>query len=219
MVMRLPITSFFSNLIIVTSEENHAKTTPRRDSRLIVSRDGERLSWFGSALRKARQSYLEFIKDGVSDTEREALRGGGLLRTAGGREGLLESRKSGELILGDERALGDNDFVEQTPKKAATQDSVITEASPGVDLERLTELVCRYFEMAPIEVRSPNKKRAVKIARAAICYIAARKSKMKGVDIAEYLNVGQSTVSGLVSEYAPEGRLINFLNSSAGTDN
>jgi len=67
---------------------------------------------FGKTVRKGRSQYLEFVLAGVSEERKPELVGGGLIRSLGGWK---EVRKLGlnrqDRMKGDERILGDNDFV------------------------------------------------------------------------------------------------------------
>lgn len=169
------------------------------------------LSWFGKDIRPARRAYLKFVEEGISDSEREELRGGGLLRTAGGRKALKDSREGGAFVFGDERVLGDSNFVEDVLRKTESSHKEIPRISPGYDLERITREACRFLDVDPREARGPNKRRVVRRTRAMICYIATRELKLKGVDIAEYLGINQSTVSRLLSEYVPDENLNKLI--------
>ena len=60
----------------------------------------------------ARKHDLEFVAKGVKMGRRPDLTGGGLIRTAGGWTALKAFRRQKIHINGDERILGDSDFVE-----------------------------------------------------------------------------------------------------------
>ena len=66
----------------------------------------------------ARRKYSEFVQKGVSMGKREDLTGGGLVRSAGGWSEVKSLRKAGTLQKGDERILGDGEFVEKTLARA-----------------------------------------------------------------------------------------------------
>jgi hypothetical protein len=53
-----------------------------------------------------------FMENGISEGKRPDLTGGGLLRSIDGWIGLKNFRKAGIRVKGDERILGDSDFVE-----------------------------------------------------------------------------------------------------------
>ena len=85
----------------------------------------EVLGMFGRQMREARAGYREFVAAGFRQGMREELRGGGLVRSAGGWANLLR-RKREEWELGDERVLGGGEFVREvldrkgeTPRRPA----------------------------------------------------------------------------------------------------
>lgn len=73
---------------------------------------------FSNKKKEARKIYRAFIENGVEVGKREDLTGGGLLRSQGGWEALKGYRKAGIRLKGDERILGDSDFVEKVLKSA-----------------------------------------------------------------------------------------------------
>ena len=68
---------------------------------------------------------------GISEGKRSDLTGGGLLRSFGGWRGLKELRKAGLRVKGDERILGDSDFVERVLASAqeTLEEKYVTEGS------------------------------------------------------------------------------------------
>ena len=70
-----------------------------------------------------------------SQERRPHLTGGGLLRSSGGWTGLKEFRKAGIRVKGDERILGDSDFVEKVLKSAgeAFEEKIRVEKPGGYD--------------------------------------------------------------------------------------
>ena len=77
------------------------------------------LRLFGSKEGTARRSYREFVGKGIKQGRRPDLTGGGLLRSHGGWEGVKALRISGDYQKGDERILGDGDFVNEVLSQAA----------------------------------------------------------------------------------------------------
>ena len=77
------------------------------------------LASFAKTLKKARNEYLAFVKAGVSQGRKPELIGGGLIRSLGGWK---EVKKFGlnkqDRIKGDERILGDSDFVMEVLEQA-----------------------------------------------------------------------------------------------------
>ncbi len=70
------------------------------------------LKLFNSKLSLARRRYREYVKKGISVGKRPDLIGGGLVRSAGGWDALKGLRKIKAYMKGDERILGNSDFVE-----------------------------------------------------------------------------------------------------------
>ncbi len=66
----------------------------------------------------ARRRYREFVAKGLTVGRRPELVGGGLIRSAGGWSVVKAMRRGFERMKGDERILGDGDFVEMALKKA-----------------------------------------------------------------------------------------------------
>jgi len=78
------------------------------------------LSLFGVKNSKARRSYSEFVEKGVKDGKRPELVGGGLIRSLGGWVAAKAMRGGKDRIKGDERILGDGDFVKEAFETAGS---------------------------------------------------------------------------------------------------
>ncbi|WP_319407624.1 hypothetical protein [uncultured Desulfosarcina sp.] len=76
------------------------------------------LNLFGGKIVQARRHYLEFVKKGISQGRRPDLTGGGLVRSAGGWAALKTMRKGESRMKGDERILGQGDFVDSVLQAA-----------------------------------------------------------------------------------------------------
>ncbi|MDP3029993.1 MAG: hypothetical protein Q8O04_10995 [Deltaproteobacteria bacterium] len=66
---------------------------------------------FGKKVSSARKHYRAFVEEGIVMGKRPELAGGGLIRSAGGWKALTSLRKLRIHLKGDERMLGDSDFV------------------------------------------------------------------------------------------------------------
>ena len=71
------------------------------------------LRLFGDKLAAARRSYNQFVKKGIDQGRRPQLVGGGLLRSSGGWSSLRALGQARVHVKGDERILGESDFVEE----------------------------------------------------------------------------------------------------------
>jgi putative transposase len=66
---------------------------------------------FGGRASSARKAYRSFVEAGFSDGRKPELTGGGLIRSSGGWGEVTRRRKAKEHQKGDERILGDAEFV------------------------------------------------------------------------------------------------------------
>jgi len=74
------------------------------------------LRFYNSKYLTARRRYREFVEKALTDGRRPVLVGGGLVRSAGGWSVVNAMRRGFERMKGDERILGDGDFVETVLK-------------------------------------------------------------------------------------------------------
>jgi hypothetical protein len=154
------------------------------------------LGYFDRKLSIARQSYRAYVQDGIGQGRRPDLVGGGLIRSLGGWEKVTALRKRGPRLKGDERILGDSDFVldvleaadEQLSRKYRLQ-------SEGYDLEKLAEKVARLYEISPHDIYVFGKDRWRVEARSLFCYWAVRGLGIPGTAVAKRLGLSQPTVS------------------------
>ena len=79
------------------------------------------LGLLGQRKSNAKKAYQRFIENGVEQGKRPELTGGGLLRSIGGWTALKTLRRNSVMSKGDERVLGDSDFVEMVLRKADEQ--------------------------------------------------------------------------------------------------
>lgn len=157
------------------------------------------LSRFGKTVLKARRNYLEFVKKGIPEGKRDDLTGGGLLRSAGGWRGIRELRKAGERWRGDERILGDSDFVLRALK---ITDEKLT-GREHIDIEWWTlERLLRYVgELTGTESEHIAQKRRdypTSRARALFVYWAKNDLGYTLTELAVYLKMSKQAVSQAV---------------------
>ena len=114
-------------------------------------------------------------------------------------------RKSGSRMKGDERILGDGDFVENVLKEA--QESMERKyrlRAKGYDLDWLVNHVAQLLDMETRDVLARGKFRQTVKARSLLCYWATRELGMTTVELAKRLHLAQPTVS----QSAARGRQI-----------
>ena len=117
------------------------------------------LQWFGNRAGEARRGYRSFIEAGFGQGRREDLRGGGLIRSVGGREQLVR-RERGEWHLGDERILGGGGFVEGI-LRGQTRPIIRTRGS----LKDILGEVCKEWGVFREQILSRSRARKVSRAR------------------------------------------------------
>jgi len=151
---------------------------------------------FSVKKREAVLRYRQFVTDGIALGQREELTGGGLRRSAGGWEGLMELKRSKEYWRGDERILGDGDFVNEV-LQAAEETLTRGEAlkRQGWDLQRLAAEVCRMLSVDTENLRKKGRANNLSYAKGLICYLGHSRLGIPGKELAMYLNITQPSVS------------------------
>jgi len=151
---------------------------------------------FSDKKREARKRYREFVEKGIFEGRRSDLTGGGLLRSSGGWMGLKGFRKAGLRVKGDERILGDSDFVENVLKLAeeALEGKYDLKAR-GYDFDRAVARVAEVMGMTSEQVTAFGKSPQTVKARSLLCFWAHRKLGMSTIEIAGKLKISQPAVS------------------------
>jgi REP element-mobilizing transposase RayT len=157
------------------------------------------LSLFDQNAASARRAYREFVSKGVKMDRRPDLVGGGMVRSVGGWKNLKSIRKQAMHMKGDERILGDRDFVSSVldEQNERLERQYRLEAA-GVDFDNLASYVARLFELNPQELLKPSRQHERVLARSLLCYWAVSELKMNGVDVGRRINLSKSSVSRAV---------------------
>jgi putative transposase len=158
------------------------------------------LRLFGDKLSEARRNYREYVRKRVDLGRRSELVGGGLLRSSGGWGVLKAMSKGGMHLKGDERILGDSDFVEEvlSDQKERFERRYWLQ-SQGYDIDHVVQKVAGIFEIAPAQIwQRSNLPLRVK-ARSLVCYWAVRELGMSGKQVGKMLAMSQSAVSRAVA--------------------
>ncbi len=137
------------------------------------------LQVFGAKAARARERYRLFVQEGVEQGKRPELTGGGMIRSLGGWTVVKGLGKEQELRKGDERILGDSDFVEETLRQAAEgwrrEHRLLAK---GVELSHVLLAVAELLEVKAEEITKPGKERQRVRARSLLCYWAVRELGM-----------------------------------------
>ena len=154
------------------------------------------LKLFGKRRSSAQKHYRQFVEKGVSMGQRSDLIGGGLIRSAGGWEALKASSRKNIRVKGDERILGDGDFVEsvieEQNERLARRHHL---RARGVNFEKIIGRVAKIFRLKPEQLQNSGKQPQQVKARSLACYWAVNDLEMSGMEVARKLKIGNSAVS------------------------
>ena len=154
------------------------------------------LGLFGNKMSVARRRYQNFVQKGIATGKRCDLTGGGLIRSVGGWSAVKTLRKARALQKGDERILGDGDFVKKVLSRAneAFEKKYRLKAK-GVNIDRIAKRVAEIIEIDPCQVWAPGKQHKVVHARSLLCYWATSELGISQVWLSEKLGISQAAVS------------------------
>ena len=154
------------------------------------------LEFFGKRKFDARKAYRQFVKKGVLQGRRPELTGGGLLRSIGGWSALSALRGEAVRVKGDERILGDSDFVEAVLKEADEQlERRYRLQAEGFDLDRVARRVAAVMNISVELVWERSRRPQVVNARDLLCYWGCEELVISKTDLARRLNLTQPAVS------------------------
>ena len=155
-----------------------------------------RISVVRRSQKRSRKRYREFVFKGIAEGRRPDLTGGGLLRSLGGWTAIKGFHKAGIRVKGDERILGDSDFVENVLKSAeeALEEKYELNAR-GYDFVWVVSRVAEVMDIIPARVTAFGKSPQTVRARSLLCFWAHRRLGMSTVEIAKKLRISQPAVS------------------------
>ena len=157
------------------------------------------LRLFGDKVAAARRSYNQFVAKGIDQGRQPQLVGGGLLRSSGGW-GVLRALGQAQVhVKGDERILGDSDFVGEVLAKQQEQlERRYWLQSQGYNMDRVVKRVAEVFNIEPKEICKPGNQPLRVRARSLVCFWAVRELRVSGTNVGKFLNLTQSAVSRAV---------------------
>ncbi len=157
------------------------------------------LKMFGKRTSAARSAYRSFVEEGVPLGKRPELTGGGLIRSLGGWGAVKSLRRRREHIKGDERILGDSDFVESVLSGQNERlEHFYARLSKGFDFQALVRRVGDICGLTGEEVVSAGKQPERVEARSLACYWAVTELGMTMVEVSRRLRITQPAVSRAV---------------------
>ena len=157
------------------------------------------LKLFGKRVLSARKAYRAFVEKGIKQGRRSDLTGGGLIRSTGGWAPLKTYRRQKIHVKGDERILGDSDFVESVLEQQNERlERRYYIQMRGYDFDKIMDRIAKVFELKTKEVLS-NVKQPIRVnARSLLCYWAVNELEMTGVEVGRRLKMSKSAVSRAV---------------------
>jgi REP element-mobilizing transposase RayT len=159
----------------------------------------------------ARRHYRNFIQKGIALGKRPELVGGGLVRSVGGWSALKSLRQARIYQKGDERILGDSDFVEKTLRAANEAiDRKYTLQAQGIDLNKISARVANLLDMDVEEVWAAGRYSHIVKARSLLCYWAVRELGIGMALLSKKLNITIPAVSKSVIRGEKIARDMNY---------
>ena len=154
------------------------------------------LALFGKQKYAARKKYRDFVEKGIGQGRNPEMTGGGLLRSIGGWGVLKSMRRMKIHIKGDERILGDSDFVEKVLSQASEQmERQYRLKAEGWTLIKITERVAEIFGIEKDQVVVAGKQPDRVRARSVLACWAIRDMGLTSTEVGKYLGLSKSAVS------------------------
>ena len=154
------------------------------------------LGLFHEKVSLARDQYRTFVEKGIADGKRPELTGGGLIRSVGGWAAAKELRKANALQKGDERILGDGDFVEAVLSEAdEAYERRYRLKAKGVNVDTLANRVAQIAGIDPSRVWASGKQSMVVRARSLLCYWATSELGISQAWLSKRLKLSQPAIS------------------------
>lgn len=157
------------------------------------------LSLFGKRLSSARKHYRKFIEKGIAKGKRFDLIGGGMIRSAGGWSAFKAKSRQQVHLKGDERILGDSEFVKSVLKAAnESMERRYQLQAQGFDFEKVVNRVGELFDIDAQQILLSGKQPLRVKARSLVCYWAVKELGMAATEVAKILHLTQPAVSKAV---------------------
>ena len=154
------------------------------------------LKRFGRRRGKARRDYREFLKKGIALRRRPELTGGGLIRSLGGWEEVKTQRRQRASMKGDERILGDSEYV--TGVLRAANESLKRKYQlkvHGLGVDQVAERVAALLGLPVEDVWAAGKQHKTVEARSLLCYWSVRQLGVSMSSLARRLGISLTSVS------------------------
>jgi putative transposase len=157
------------------------------------------LKLFGEKSGTARRTYRQFVNKGIDQVKRKDLTGGGLVRSVGGWAALKALRAAKIFEKGDERILGDGDFVESVLKAAnEAKEKRYDLQARGFTLPKVASRVAEVLGVETETVWAAGRYREIVQARSLLCYWAVRELGVTMISLSRRLDLTVTAISKAV---------------------
>lgn len=177
------------------------------------------LSLFSEKQSNGIRLYRSHLAERASHPPRRELSGGNLLRSTDGWQAIKSSKDSETHRKGDERILGDSDFVEAILARSKENlEHSYRLKSIGFNFEKVLRRASEVFGV-PIKAIVSGGKQPVRVrARSLVAYWAVRELGMNGTLVGRKIGLSQSAVSRAVQrgEQISEGLAISMEKNYPG---
>jgi hypothetical protein len=154
---------------------------------------------FGKNMKQARLSYWRFVEQGISLGRQPQLAGGGLVRSVGGWSEIKALRRIGHKQKGDERILGDGEFVSYILSEAelATKNR-LANLDRGKAASELVERSCRERGILIQALSGGSRLAQVSAVRQDPAYRLTSELGLRLAEAARLLGVSTSAVARIL---------------------
>ncbi len=157
------------------------------------------LDLFSGNRPEAIHRYRRYIDQGARQGRRAELIGGGVYRSSGGWDELKSSKDLRAHRKGDERILGDSDFIQSVLERSRERYEREYELkSRGYTLDMALRRASELFQL-PIKAITSGGKQPERVrARSVVAYWAVRELGLNGTRVGKKIGLSQSAVSRAV---------------------
>jgi len=158
------------------------------------------LKFFGSTEGQAKRAYRSYVNKGIAQGNRPDLVGGGLVRSMGGWSAVRALRRAGVFEQGDERILGDGNFVKSLLDEAdeIRKKQFVTHGKEN-EIQIFIDKFCKKRGINVNELSSGSKRAAVVKCRHQLAKLLIKEFSISMADIARRLGVGTSAISKILN--------------------
>lgn len=144
----------------------------------------------------ARHRYRAFVQKGIAQGQRDDLVGGGLIRSIGKWGAVTALRKANALQKGDERILGDGDFVQSVLlEDEEAYERKYRFKAKGIDLNYIAGRAAEIIGIDPNLFWSKGKQPRLVQALSLLCYWATKELGVSQSASGQMLELSPSAVS------------------------